>query len=221
METTATLDYERGLTFEKVWASIKELREEQRERAELFERQIKENEKRAELVERQMKESAKRAKLFEREMKASAKRLDKQLGYLGNRYGEAIEHMIRPNLIRKFRKLGFDFSAIFSDIDAVGESRILAEVDAFLENNNEVMIVEIKSKPSVDDIKEHMQRMDRLRVYADGKGDKRKYFGAIGGMVFNNNERDYALKCGFYIITPSGSTFNVIAPGGDFQPRVW
>ena len=197
METAASIDYERGLTFEQVWASIKELRESQKESAERF----------------------------EREMKASAKRLDKrlnkQLGHLGNRYGEMIEHMVRPNLIRKFRKLGFDFSAIFSDIDAVGESRILAEVDALLQNNNEVMIVEIKSKPSIDDIKEHVQRMDRMRVYADGNGDKRKYYGAIGGMVFNNNERDFALKSGFYVITPSGGTFNVIAPEGDFQPRVW
>ena len=78
-----------------------------------------------------------------------------------------------------------------------------------------------KSKPDINDIKDHVERMDKLRSYADGKGDKRKYYGALGGMVWGEGEKSYALNCGLYIIEPSGNTFDVIAPTGGFKPREW
>jgi hypothetical protein len=56
---------------------------------------------------------------------------------------------------------------------------IVLEVDAFLENGEKVMIVEIKSKPSTRDIDEHLERMDKLRTYADLHEDRRKYLGAV------------------------------------------
>ena len=158
----------------------------------------------------------------ERQMKASSKRLDKKLSKLGDRFGEMIEHMVRPNLLRRFRELGFDFDIIRpAPWHARVEDRILTEVDVYLENKETAMIVEIRSKPSTDDIKEHMERMKKLRIWADANNDKRKYVGAIGGMIMNNNERDFALKSGFYVIEPSRGTFAVIAPEGDYAPREW
>jgi len=40
-------------------------------------------------------------------------------------------------------------------------------------------------------------------------------------MVWGDKEKNYALKCGFYVIEPSGNTFDVIAPTGDCKPREW
>ena len=204
MEATPVPDYERGLTFEKVWASIQKLKEEQRESDRIFKEQLKESDR----------------KLTER-MERSANRLDRQISSLGNRFGEMIECLASPGLKEKFRSLGFDFTESARDKDFADGSRIIAEVDVFLESNKEAMAVEIKSKPDLDDIKEHAERMDRLRSYADAKGDKRKYYGAIGGMVFGENARNYAFKHGFYVIEPSGSTFDVTAPKGEFSPRAW
>ena len=196
METTIIPDYERGLTFEKVWASIQELKAEIRENAQ------------------QQKET-------DRQLKESAKRLDKRLSDLGIRFGEMIEALASPGLREKFRKLGFNFTESSRDKEFAAGSRIIAEADVFLENSEKAMVVEIKSKPDTDDIKDHIERMDKLRAYADGKGDKRKYFGAIGGMVIDDNVRNYAFKCGFFVIEPSGNTFDVIAPTGDYKPRGW
>ena len=193
-------DYPRGLTFEQVWASIQELKEYQKETFQ------------------KMKENSERT---EREMKASAKRLDKKLGELGNRFGEMIESLASPDLRAKFRALGFDFTKSSRDTEFAEGIRIVAEVDVFLENNEEAMVVEIKSKPVIADIKEQIERMGKLRVYADSKGDRRKYFSAIAGMTFGGNVRNYALKHGLYVIEPSGSTFAVIAPGGEYKRREW
>jgi hypothetical protein len=61
--------------------------------------------------------------------------------------------------------------------------------------------------------------MGKVRLYADLHGDARKYLGAIAGMVMNGNVRDFALRNGFYVVEPSGDTFNVIMPEGKYHPR--
>jgi hypothetical protein len=90
-----------------------------------------------------------------------------------------------------------------------------------LENGDKVMIVEIKTKPTTDDIDDHIGRMEKLRAYADLRNDKRKYLGAIAGVVFGDGEKTYALKKGFYVIEPSGDTFTIIEPRGSYYPHEW
>ena len=157
----------------------------------------------------------------DRQLKESSARLDKKLGFFDNRFGEMIEYMASPGLKEKFRTYGFTFTELSHDKEISFNGRIIAELDMLLENGDSVMVVEMKSKPNIADIKEHIKRMDKLRAYADGKGDKRKYYGAMGGMIFKENVRNYALKCGFFIIEPSGETFNLAAPEGDNKPRAW
>jgi hypothetical protein len=101
------------------------------------------------------------------------------------------------------------------------QNRILTEIDITLENGDKVMIVEVKSKPSIKDIKDHVERMGKVRLHADLHGDTRKYLGAVAGMVINGNVRDFALKTGFYVVEPSGDTFNIIKPEGKYYPREW
>ncbi|GHV43808.1 hypothetical protein AGMMS49546_26470 [Spirochaetia bacterium] len=123
-----------GLTFEKVWASIMELKESQKE------------------TDRQMKETREEIKENGRQMRESGERLDKQLGKLGNRFGEMVEYMVVPNLVTKFNELGFTFTKANRTKITDKEHDIFTEVDAFLENGDIVMIVETKSKPNIDDI---------------------------------------------------------------------
>jgi hypothetical protein len=63
--------------------------------------------------------------------------------------------------------------------------------------------------------------MEKLRAYADLHNDRRAYLGAIAGVVFNDSEKTYALKNGFYVIEPSGDTFTITEPAGNYRPREW
>ena len=165
-----------------------------------------------------MKETDRRMKETDRRMKET----DKRLGKLGNRFGEMVEYMIVPNLVAKFQELGFEFEKTHCDTEIRDQKHnIFTEVDVFLENGDKVMIVEIKTKPNVDDINDHIERMEKLRKYADLHNDKRKYLGAIAGVVFGDSEKTYALKKGFYVIEPSGDTFNIIEPSGSYYPHEW
>jgi hypothetical protein len=150
------------------------------------------------------------------------KETDRQLGKLGNRFGEMIEYMVVPNLVAKFHELGFEFEKTHRDTVIKDQKHdVFTEVDAFLENGDKVMIVEIKTKPTIDDIHDHIERMEKLRKYADLHDDKRNYLGAIAGVVFGESEKTYALKKGFYVIEPSGDTFNITEPTGTYYPHEW
>ncbi|MDR1970876.1 MAG: hypothetical protein LBQ46_03040 [Treponema sp.] len=150
------------------------------------------------------------------------KATDKRIGELTNRFGEMVEYMIVPNLVAKFHEMGFEFEKTHRDTEIKDrEHNIFTEIDVFLENGDKVMIVETKTKPNVDDINNHIERMEKLCKYADLHNDKRKYLGAIAGVVFGNSEKTFALKKGFYVIEPSGDTFNITPPTGSYYPHEW
>jgi hypothetical protein len=96
----------------------------------------------------------------------------------------------------------------------------MAEVDVLLNNRDFVMAVEVKAQPTEEHVKEHVQRMEVLRRYADAHGDERKHIGAIAGAIMNGQVRRYAIKSGFYVIEQSGDTVKIDAPEG-FKPKEW
>ena len=236
-------DYPRGLTFEDVWAALMENREQLKETARYIaeiqketDRQKKETDRRMEENDRIIKENAqaiketfqaieetdRQMKETDRQMKETDKRLDKQLGNLGNRFGEMVEYMVKPCLVEKFRELGFEFTRASRDLIIKDrKNNIVAEVDFVLEDGDKVMLVEIKTKLTTNDITEHIERMEKVRKHARLRNDNRIYLGAIGGMVINENEKKFTLKNGFYAIEPSGETFAITAPEGDYSPREW
>ncbi|MCL1818000.1 MAG: DUF3782 domain-containing protein, partial [Spirochaetaceae bacterium] len=137
-----------GLTFEKVWASLQEVAERQKETDRLIQetdRQQKETAKQQEETAKQQEETAKQQKETAKQMKET----DRQLGKLGNRFGELAEHLVAPGVVERFNAIGFHFTRDtrdnkFKDSET---GKTLAEVDIVLENGDIVIAVEVKSKP--------------------------------------------------------------------------
>jgi hypothetical protein len=81
------------------------------------------------------------------------------------------------------------------------------------------MLVEVKTKLTTEDVKDHIKRLGKMRNYADLHGDKRAFLGAVAGVVMTSDVKEYALGQGFYVIEPSGETFNITPPNG--KPKEW
>jgi hypothetical protein len=144
----------------------------------------------------------------------------KQIGKLNNRFGEIVEYMVAPNLREKFRELGLNFPKANPNSDVSDyDNNIFLEIDIMLENGDKALLVEVKTKLTTEDIKEHIERLEKMRKYADLHGDKRTFLGAVAGIVMTSSVKEYALKQGFYVIEPSGETFNITPPSG--KPKEW
>jgi hypothetical protein len=154
------------------------------------------------------------------ELKEIQKENARQIGKLGSRMGEVIEHMVAPNLREKFSELGYDFPQANPNADVSDrKNNIFLEIDVKLENGDKAMLVEVKTKPTTEDVQEHIKRLEKMRVYADLHGDKRTFLGAVAGVVMTDNVKEYILKQGFFVIEPSGETFNIIPPNN--KPKEW
>jgi Holliday junction resolvase len=128
--------------------------------------------------------------------------------------------MIAPNLVKKFREYGFKFHDAMSDrVFSDDDDNALFEVDIVLQNGEKAMLVEVKTKLTTEDVKEHVERLENMRAYADLHGDKRIFLGAVAGVVMTPHVKKYALGRGFYVIEPSGETFNITPPSG--KPKEW
>jgi hypothetical protein len=193
----------RGTTLEEVWALFRET-----------DRRMKETDQR-------MKETDQRMKETDRLLKELALKTDRQIGRLGNRLGEVIEHLMSPKLQEKFAALHLHFDHFSRNHEIEDEEgRLLAEIDVLLENGDYAMAVEIKTRLSSEDVQEHLKRMDILRQVADRHNDRRRYLGAVAGAVVDREVIEYANRHGLYVIIPSGDTVEIEIPEG-FKPRTW
>jgi hypothetical protein len=196
-----------SLTFEKVWKMFEET-----------DKKFKDTDRKFEETDRKIQETDR----IVRENALQMKDTDKRVGELTGRFGRMVEHMVVPNLLAKFKALDFTFEVATRDYKITDEkNRIFAEADVFLQNGDKVMIVEIKATPDTQDVEEHIKRMEKLRKYADLHKDGRKYLGAVAGVVMSDSVKNYALKKGFFVIIPSGDTFNIIKPEGKYHVKEW
>jgi len=177
-----------GLTFEKVWA--------------LFQESDRKREKERQEMERFMKE------------------LGKQMGDLHNRFGELAEHLVVPSIAERFNELGFHFDSVAPGGEKIfGENRkVIAQTDILLKNSDYIIAIEVKAKPDMEDIPEHINRLGILRNYWTNKGDRRKLLGAIAGAIFPETVKKAAVKAGLYPLVQSGDTMKLEIPEG-FVPR--
>ena len=148
------------------------------------------------------------------------KDINKRFGEYSNRLGEIAEYMVAPNLRDKFYELGLDFPRANRNMDISDrKNNIFMEIDVMLENGDKAMLVEVKTKLLSDHVNAHIERLEKMRKYADLRGDKRAFLGAVAGVVISDNIRSLALNNGLFVIEPSGETFNITPPVG--RPKEW
>ena len=169
------------------------------------------------------KETAQSQKETDRKMKETDRQMkeyNKRFGDFTNRFGEVVEYMIAPNLREKFSELGYVFLRTSSGTRVNDHiNNIHFEIDVFLENGEIALMVEVKTKLTTEFIKDHIERLGKMRRYADLHNDKRTFLGAVAGVVITPNVKKYALKQGLFVVEPSGETFNITTLDG--KPKEW
>jgi len=189
-------------SFESVWAVLERVGE------------------RLDRVSEIQKENAERHKEFEQEMRESKAEFNEKLGNYINLFGDFTEYMMAPKLREKFKDFGLFFPKTSRNVRVEDENKnVILETDAMLENGDKAMMVEIKTKLTVERINKHIERLEKMRKHADSHGDKRTFLGAVAGVVVDDESREYALNQGFYLIEPEGEDLIITPPNG--KPKEW
>ena len=161
-------------------------------------------------------EAEKRAAEVDKEMKA----LRTELGKLGNRLGDFVQEMVRPAAVRLFQERGLPVHRILPNMqyrNDAGQSEL--EVDLFVINGTVGILIECKSHASIDDVKEHLKRIDKFRRYFAEFKDI-KLHAAIAAMVMPDEVARYAYKKGMFVMAQNGESID-IKNDGKFTPKEW
>ena len=231
------------LTFQDVWRmfqenaqSFKETERFMKERAAETERSFKETERlmkerdaetslRFKETERSFKETERLMKdrdaetaLRFKETDRIVKNLSKNIGDLGNRLGEFVEHMVAPAVVRLFQAEGIEVHEVHPGLESKRNGEGI-EIDLLVVNDGTLVVVECKSNLTCAHVDEHLVRMEKFKrllpLYKNHKA-----LGAVAAMVMIDSVKDYAHSQGLYVLCQSGDSVEVSSPTG-FQPKYW
>ncbi len=169
---------------------------------------------------RQLQETRELIECLSRENAQRMRELDRQLGQLGNRLGEFVQEMVRPALVQIFQSRGLRVHRTMRDMVCRDDGgQLVAQVDLLVIDNDTAIAVECKSHLSVDDVNEHLDRLDRFKPCWP---EYRNYrlLGAVAAMVVPDEVAAYAYRKGLFVMAPSGDTMQ-LRNDQKFEPRVW
>ncbi|OUD12408.1 hypothetical protein [Thioflexithrix psekupsensis] len=184
---------------------------------------FKETDRQFKETDRQFKETDRRFKETDRQFKETDRRFretDKKIGELGNRLGEFVEGFVKPSVTRLFQERGILVHKTYSDVSASNPELDLAtQIDLLLINGDVCVLIEVKSKLDIDDVNEHIERMNKFKRLFPEYADKKTY-GAVTAMVIPDEVGKYAYRKGFFVIAQKGE-MTVILNDNKFRPATW
>ncbi len=152
------------------------------------------------------------------ELDQQVKELNQQMGRLSGRLGQFVEAMIMPSLVSLFRSRGIEVHEVHPNVTATRPQGSI-EIDLLVVNDGDAIAVECKSRLTVEDVNEHLLRMDKIKTLLPTYRDKR-LLGAVATMVLNDHVGRYAYGKGLYVLAQSGETVT-IKNDMNFQPAYW
>jgi hypothetical protein len=207
-------------TLEDVWALFRETDRKFQETDLKFQetdRIIKEN---ARAAEKRSQEAEKRMQDLDRFLKQQTKELNRKMGDLGNRLGDFVEAFVEPAVVRLFQQWGLNVHVVSPNVKIKRpEIGLATEIDLLVSNGDTCVLIEVKSNLSIDDVNEHIERMNKFKQLLPEYANK-KAFGAVAGMVISDHVAKYAYNKGFFVIGQSDE-LAVILNDSNFHPVEW
>ena len=210
------------LTYEKVLELFKETDKKFKDTDKKF----KDTDKKFKDTDKRIEESLKKSREeFDEELKQSRKEFDERMkkldGKFGNILGSFVEGLIEPKLKELFIARNIPLREVHKNIEIYNnKNEKQAEIDLLLVNKEYSLAVEIKTTLTVEDVKNHIQRLDKLQKYPIRTILNTKLLGAVAGIKIESDADKYAYRQGLFVLKQKGEIVE-IANDEKFQPKEW
>ncbi|MEI6143308.1 MAG: hypothetical protein WCP85_28785 [Mariniphaga sp.] len=161
-------------------------------------------------------------KEFDESFKKSRAEFDKRLGELAGTWGKFVTEMVKPRIIELFKEKGIEIRTTLQNVTGlVGNDRFY-EIDLLLINKDIAVAVEIKSSLSVEDVKEHLERLEKIQKVSPERINFSgvTLYGAVAGMIVESGADRYAYQNGLFVLRQKGNLVE-IANDPKFVPKEW
>ena len=186
---------------------------------ELLDRQAKEFHQRLLESDKSMEKSRKE---LDESLKKSRAEFDKRLGELAGTWGKFVAEMVKPKIIELFKDRGIQIRTTLQNVAGFVDNERYYEIDLLLINSEIAVAVEIKSSLSVADVKEHLERLNKIQKVQPERINLKgvTLYGAVAGMIVENDADRYAYKHGLFVLRQKGNLVEIINDE-KFIPKGW
>lgn len=177
-------------------------------------------------TDRKFRETDRKFRETDKKFQETAKQLkktQKEVGYLSSSVGRVVESMVEGNIVDKFQAFGYGVTECFPRLPFVNKKlNISGQIDLLLEDGDTAVLIEVKTTLETTDVRKHIERMEKYRLYSNAKGNAKKhYVGAVAGAVIMGDAKETAHENGLYVIVQSGDAVEIIKPPEGFKAKEW
>ncbi len=172
-------------------------------------------------ADRRSVEADRRAAELDRQMvdlKRIAANTSREVAGLTTRWGQFVENLVEPAVVRLFRERGIDVQETARRMTSRRPGAEM-EVDIFAVDGDVAVVVEVKSRLSRQDVDDVLARMGRFRQAFPHYGGYRLY-GAVAAIEIDQGADRYAYQNGLFVIRQNGDAVE-IANDAAFAPTAW
>jgi hypothetical protein len=202
-------------TLEDVWKLFQESDKKIKENNEKLTQEISRVSREVEKVNKELSIEVEKVN---KELSIEVEKVSTSVGRLSNRLGQFIEEMVYPAAVRLFQERGIDIHEVYRGVEGKRNGEGI-EIDLLVVNDGDVVAIECKSNLSIDDINEHLERLEKLKRVLPAYINK-NVMGAVTGMVIPDNVAQYAYKKGLFVIGQTGEQL-FIRNDDKFKAKVW
>ena len=199
------------LTFDDVWKMFQKSDRKFRK----VRKMSAETERMIQTVSAQMRKTDIQMKETDRKVKE----VSIQIGNLGGRWGAFVEGLVAPASATLFAQRGIPVHKTSRNIKATLPGNRHMEIDVLVINTNAVVLVEVKSHLTADNVREHMTRLAEFKLFFPEYAEK-QIFGAVAGIVIESGVDRFAMNQGLFVIVQSGEVMQIANAEG-FVPQAW
>ena len=171
-------------------------------------------------VKTMFQETDRRIERMSQETDRKFQETDRRIGSLTSRIGEIVENMVGGgNIVKQFQTLNVPIHAHSRNkVFGTEGTEASGEIDVFLENGDVVVLIEVKTRLTDEDVRKHVKQMEEYRLYGR---DKRRILGAVAGAVVSDDVIKFAHRQGLYVIVQSGEAVEIITSPEGFVAKEW
>jgi hypothetical protein len=137
-----------------------------------------------------------------READKRFQKLEKAIGDIAGKWGRFVEGMIVPGMVALFERRGIDIERLSQRVK-VRKNGDEMEIDIMGVNGDYVVLVEVKSTLSPDDVTEFIEKLKKFRYFFPEYAD-RNVIGAVAGIVIDGGADKFAYRQGLFVIAQKG-----------------
>ena len=217
-----------AVTYESVLELIRQVSEQMKATDQRLDRMFQEAAQRSQEAAQRSQETDRKFQETAEQMRKTDERMARtrqEISSLGSRVGEIVENMVGGDIVEQFQALGYDVNECSRNkIFGRKGSDASGEIDLLLEDGDIAILIEAKTTLKTDDVKDHIERLEKYRRHIDEKSnsiDRRKFIGAVAAASVAEHVVKFAQRNGLYVIVQAGRTVEIIAPPEGFVAKKW